>query len=137
MKHRETESGYVIVLEKGEKVREKLTEFCEEHQVCGFFHGLGSIEEPELAYYSLEDEEYHSERQKGIYEVTNMTGNTALVDGERFVHAHVTLGNPDYEAVAGHLVEGTVGATLEIFFTPTEDFEREYDEEVDLDLISP
>jgi uncharacterized protein len=31
------------------------------------------------------------------------------------VHAHVTLGKRDGSAVGGHLFEGHVGATLELF----------------------
>lgn len=48
-------------------------------------------------------------------EITSLVGNISWTDGAPVVHAHVTLGGQDFSVVGGHLVEGTIGVTGEIW----------------------
>ena len=64
------------------------------------------------------------------------TGNITLVNGEPFIHAHITLANIEFGAVGGHFKEGTVGATLEVFVTRLNtEIHRCPDEAVGLNLM--
>lgn len=143
MKVRDEHGKHVIILEKGEQVKERLAAFSEEHGVHGFFRGLGALRDPTVAYYSMGDTEYHPRELDGDFELLNLTGNVSETEGETTVHAHCTLGSTEssiaeeYNAVGGHLVEAEVAVTAEIIFFETERMEREYDSETELDLINP
>jgi hypothetical protein len=51
-------------------------------------------------------------------EILNCTGNVSELDGETFVHAHITLGLKDGATKGGHLVEGTKIFACELFVIP-------------------
>jgi hypothetical protein len=65
-----------------------------------------------------------------------MSGNVAKgEDGERMVHAHVTVGRSDYTTLGGHVVEATVGPTLEVVVeTAPTTIRRRHDPDVGLEL---
>ncbi len=59
MKVKDVESGFVIKLERGERVIETLTNFCVERSIKGgFLHALGAVKNTEIGYYHLAKREY-------------------------------------------------------------------------------
>lgn len=129
----------IIIFEKGEHYEESFKEFLEETGIeSAFFSGIGGFLEAELAYYNLEKEEYITKNfDDGPYEVTNLTGNISTKDDEVVIHNHVTLGDKDYNAIAGHLNTGVVGGTLEIYLKIIDGdaLKRGKDDETGLDLL--
>lgn len=129
----------IITFEKGEHYRESFKEFLKETGIeSAFFSGVGAFLEAELAYYDLESQEYISKKfDDGPYEVSNLTGNISTKDDEVVIHNHVTLGDEDYNAIAGHLNSGIVGGTLEVYLKIIDGdaLNRESDEETSLDLL--
>lgn len=129
----------IITFEKGEHYKESFEEFLEETGIeSAFFSGVGGFLEAELAYYDLEDEKYISKNfDDGPYEVTNLTGNISTQDGEIVIHNHVTLGDEDYNSIAGHLNNAVVGGTLEIYLKIIDGdaLKREEDKDTGLDLL--
>ncbi|MGD8968718.1 MAG: DNA-binding protein [Anaerolineae bacterium] len=110
-------STYLIRLERGERAVESLTGFADRHRI-GFavIHAIGTFQRLTLGYYNALDKTYQEQTLDEPFEVLNLSGNIAKgQDGERIVHAHVTVGRPDYTTLGGHLVEATVGPTLEVF----------------------
>lgn len=130
----------IITFDKGEHYKESFVEFLEETGIeSAFFSGIGGFLEAELAFYDLEKEEYIPKNFKsGPYEVTNLTGNISTQDGEVVIHNHVTLGDKDYNSIAGHLNDGIVGGTLEIYLKIIDGdaLERRKDEETGLNLLA-
>ena len=54
MKYRKIGNSYVIRLERGEKVIEKLTEFCRKEGIkSGHCSGIGGLERAEIAYFNI------------------------------------------------------------------------------------
>jgi predicted DNA-binding protein with PD1-like motif len=137
MRTTETEDRYVIVLERGENVKEQLRQFAETHNLCGYFYGLGAVHNPTVAYYSMADKDYHPQKLDGDYELLNMSGNIAMNNDDRVVHAHATMAGTDYNSIGGHLVEATVAVTVEVMFFPTKYMERKMDDETGLPLLHP
>lgn len=112
------EGVFLIRLERGEKVIESIKNFCRESQIANaWLQGIGSVENPTLAYYDVTIKKYTDKAFSGIFELTSLTGNVAIFEGKPLVHAHVTLSNESMEAIGGHLVEATVSATVELFLT--------------------
>lgn len=138
MRYKKLGDSYVIRLEKGEKIIEKLEEFCMREGVkSGHFSGIGGLSEVEIAHFSIKDKDYHSKVFRGsVLELISLQGNVTLSEGKVKVHAHVMIGDSGFKTFGGHLVEGTILPTCEIVFVPFgEEIERKTDEETGLALL--
>jgi predicted DNA-binding protein with PD1-like motif len=97
-------------------VVEVLTAFARDHGIrSARLHGIGAFSDAELGFLDAERKEYDRFRVGEETEVLAFLGNLSVTDEGPRVHAHVTLGKRDGSAVGGHLFEGHVGATLELF----------------------
>ncbi len=93
-----------------------LTTFAREQGIgAARLHGIGAFTGAELGFFDAERREYDRFRVEEEVEVLAFVGNLSVVEEGPRVHAHVTLGRRDGTAVGGHLFEGHVGATLELF----------------------
>ncbi len=137
MRYKKIESVYAIRLEKGEKAVEKLLELCEKEDIkAGYFSGLGALSELELAHFNLVTREYSSKTLSGQYEIVSLHGNVSTLDGKSYIHAHIVVGDSEFRSWSGHLKEGTVGATCEIYLTKLDAaLSRKKDEKTGLNLL--
>lgn len=129
--------NYLVRLERGEAAVESLKEFADRYRI-GFaeIRAIGTLESVTLGYYDAEAKTYHNETFDEPLEVLNLTGNIGRgEDGERIVHAHVTVSRPDYTTRGGHLVEGVIGPTLEVTVdTAPVTIRRRHDPDTGLEL---
>jgi hypothetical protein len=137
MRYKKIESTYVIRLEKGEKVTEKLLELCEKEKIkAGCFNGLGAVGEVELRHFNLMTKEYSSKKLSGQYEITSLHGNISEMSGKSYIHAHLVVGDSQFNSWSGHLNEATVSATCEIILVKVDEvITRKKDEETGLNLF--
>jgi len=126
-----------IVLPVGTEVLDGIVAAAGEAGVASAaFVGLGAIESPRLAWFDRDVKEYREWTFGGVFEIANLTGNLARMDGEPRIHCHATIAGPDLEAHAGHLVGGTVGVTCEVTLFPFDgSLERRTDSRFDLPLL--
>ena len=137
MKFKKINETYVVRLDRREKVIETLKSFCSNNKIkCGYFFGIGSLDEAELAHYIVKTKKYTSEKYRQPLEIVNLTGNVTTMDNEVYLHCHATLSDVQMEAIAGHLKEGIVGATAEIVLVKIDaEINRKYDEKIGLNLM--
>ena len=137
MKYKKIESTYVIRLEKGERVIEKLLGLCEKEKIkAGYFNGLGALSEVELRHFNLMTKEYSSKKLSGQYEITSWHGNISEMSGKSYIHAHIVVGDSQLNSWSGHLNEATVSATCEIFLVKVDGvITRKKDEATGLNLL--
>lgn len=140
MEYYKYDNLYVIKLDLGEKIRGTLTKFLEQEKIqAGFLYGLGAVSQAEIAHYPLSEKRYNNQNFEGEFEVTNITGNIAMVENRPFLHMHITLGDrkeTGYKIFGGHLVEGTVAPTLELLLTALPGtITRKFDERTGLKLL--
>ena len=130
--------AYAVRLERGEQLVESLTGFLDERGIgAGSLVGIGALKDVELGYYELERQTYHRKTFREDHELVNLTGNVSVKDGKPFLHAHVTISGPDFQAHAGHLFRAVVAVTVELVVTPLEGrIGREVDKGVGLALWS-
>jgi len=115
---RAVKDGYLVRLEKGEKVLDSLTGFVKQQNIpAGFITGMGAFAEATLGIFEPEKKEYFKKEFRGDLEVGNLTGNISWLEdgGEPFVHVHVTIADHSLCGCTGHLFEATVSVTLEIY----------------------
>jgi len=128
---------YLVRLERGEDVLERLKVFADRYRI-GFasVQAIGTFQRVTLGYYDVEARAYRNELVDEPVEVLSMLGNiTHGEDGERIVHAHLTVGFADYTTRGGHLVDATVGPTLEVIVqTGPLTVQRRHDSDTGLQL---
>ena len=137
MKARKIGNDFIIRLEKGDKIIESLKKFCTENRIkLGYFTGLGAVSTATLAHYTVENKKYTEKTFSGPLEIIQLNGNITKMDGKPYLHAHIILSKKSMEAVAGHLVEGTVSATCEIVLRTLKGrVGRKRNEEIGLNLM--
>ena len=109
--------GFVIRFHHGDDIVAGLLDFAHARAIEGaWVNALGAIEDPELGYYHLETKAYTRQVFPGDWEITGLVGNLGrLEDGAPALHAHATIGAPDFSTRGGHLFAGRAGATCEVF----------------------
>lgn len=137
MKSKKIKEGYIVRLEKREKIVETLLKFCEDNEIkTGHITGLGAVSEVELAHYSLENKEYSEKKITEPLEIINMTGNITEMDGKPYLHIHITIADKDMKTLGGHLKECIVSATCEIIITKVEEkIKRKFYDKIGLNLM--
>ena len=137
MDFRQIKDTYFIRLERGEHIIRTLKDFCAKSKIkCGYFFGIGALDEAELAHYIVENKKYTSKILKKPLEIINMTGNITIMDKEAYLHCHITLSDEKMKAIAGHLKEGRISATCEIVLVKLNaTINRKHDDFIGLNLL--
>ncbi len=108
--------GVLVVLEQGEKIVDSLLRVVEQKHIrSGFIQGIGAGKDFTLGYYDLESKEYVKKDFPGEYEITSLMGNVGILNNRPILHLHITLSDSQFRAWGGHLFEGTITGTLEVF----------------------
>ncbi|MFH1755464.1 MAG: PPC domain-containing DNA-binding protein [Candidatus Latescibacterota bacterium] len=130
--------NYMIRLQRGEEVVETLTGFVRDKGIqAGLVSGIGAVADVTLGFFDPRTREYHKELLPGSWEVANITGNVALLDGEEMLHLHTTVADDHHNSKAGHLFSGEVSVTLEVIIMPFPGaVERKMDEAIGLNLLA-
>jgi predicted DNA-binding protein with PD1-like motif len=122
MPYRQTEGAWVVRLETGDLVQEKLSAFCKDHRIAsGTVHAIGALKWARLGYFDQESDPpaYLQKEFKGGFELLSCTGNVSRkADGSFFCHLHCVLGDRQMNVIGGHLFEGEVGPTFECYIYP-------------------
>jgi len=136
-----TEQGggrtYVLVFATGDEVMQGLKAFAQaEHLSASHFTGIGALQKAMLGYLDCDNKRYLQIPVAEQVELLSIVGNIALGDEGPVIHAHVVLGTRDGQARGGHLVEGHVRPTLELFLTELPgELRKEHDPQTGLNLM--
>lgn len=131
---------FLFILKRGEETIATIKSCAQALKLKGAaLVGLGALEDPTIAYYNLETQQYEEEKFIGIYELLSVNGNIAYAEtGEVIVHLHVTLADDKHQVIGGHLVHALVGITAEITVIPLPfPVIRKFNAEVGLKVITP
>lgn len=137
MEYQPIKDGFLVRLFRDEKVTETLLVFIKEKEILGgSITGIGAIEGVTLGYFDRNKKQYVQREFNDVYEVVSYKGNISYVKNEPFIHAHILLGDGEFQSHAGHFFEGTVAVTMEIFVRITNDkIVREKDNDLQLNLL--
>lgn len=107
---------YAVVFDAGDIFPDQLLSFAKQNRLFGgCFAAVGAFSRVTLGFFDLGSKEYkHNEVDEQV-EVASLLGNIAAFNDQPKIHAHVVVGRSDGTAMAGHLIEGIVRPTLEIF----------------------
>lgn len=126
----------VVIFETGDEVTEGMLAIASENGLeGGHFSGIGALSRATLAFYDLSSKRYEEILIDEQVEVGALVGNLALRDDGPALHAHIVVGTRDGTARTGHLLEGHVRPTLEVFISETAPIVRSLNESVGLPLV--
>lgn len=133
----EKENTTLVRIVRGEEIMATLISYCKEKNISGgWIQGLGAVDKAEISYYEIETQKYMKRTFGEAFEITNLTGNIAVLDSNPVIHAHIGLAKKDYTTIGGHLHSARVSGTGEILITVFEKtLTRSKDDETGLTLL--
>lgn len=129
---------YVLKLAPGEEVMAMLCDFMEHQMIRGaYFVAFGAFERVRLEYFDMQAKEYRHNDIGQQVEVVSLLGNVARGEDGIIVHMHGIVADDQTRTYSGHLSEGIVRPTLEVFVTQLiGEIRRQKDPESGLELLN-
>lgn len=136
MEYKKINNQYIVRIDKGEEVLNKIKELCEKEQIkTGYLTGLGAADYVKVGLFDTVEKQYHANILEGPMEITSLVGNISTKDGENYLHLHINVANKEMKVFGGHLNECRISATCELNITAIDtEMEREFSEEIGLNL---
>ena len=137
MEYKKFGNKYIVRVDKGEEIVEKLTELAETEDISlANVSGIGATNKCTIGLFAVEEKKYHSKEYTGDFEIAPLTGNISTMNGKKYLHLHINIGDKDNKSFSGHLNSAIVSATFECIIDVIEgNIDREKNEEIGLNLI--
>ncbi|MCB0403440.1 MAG: DUF296 domain-containing protein [Bdellovibrionales bacterium] len=137
MRHRQTERGYIVRLERGEPLMETLRHFIHANEIqSATLTGLGAVCNSRLGFYDLETRSYVEKSVPEDCELVSLVGNISYFEATPVIHVHATLGTRDFQALAGHLFDTECSVTVELHIDVYQNrIDRKPDDNTGLNLM--
>ena len=114
MKFRKDGERVFLTLAKGDYINRTFENYAEFEEIgCAWLNGIGALEDPEIGYYSIDDQSYNRKQFIGEFELTSLIGNITLKKDKPFSHTHITFSDTDYRVFGGHLFDAKITAAGE------------------------
>jgi len=135
--YRRFKDKYIVRLQKGEEVVETLEKFVKEEKIrLGRITGIGATDNATVGFFDTKEKDYHSKKLTGDMEILNLSGNISEMEGEPYLHLHITLEDAKGVLQGGHLNSAVISATGEIIIDVIDGVVgRNYDDETGLNLF--
>ena len=116
MEYRVFEDKILVRLDKGDEITNSLLEVAKkEHLTLASVSGIGATDDFEVGVFDLARSDYEHFRFSGNHEIVALVGNITTKDGAPYLHLHITCAGEGGKIVGGHLFEGKISLTAEIF----------------------
>ena len=133
------EKVHYIKFEKDKLLLESLTQYAKDNNIkTAEISFIGAVQNVNVMYFNQSNKEYDKHKFEGGHEVLSGLGNVSILEGEPFVHVHMTVADKNGNAFGGHLDEGTKIWLIEaVIKQPTffgKGIERHFDDELCLSV---
>jgi predicted DNA-binding protein with PD1-like motif len=126
-------------LDKDDEILSSLVTVAEKENIkAAHLNGIGATDNFTVGIFSLEKQTYEKITfNDGNYEITSLNGNITFVDDKPYIHAHITCANESADVKGGHLLEGIISLTCEIFITVCDGaIGRKHDSELNINKLN-
>ena len=132
-----SDKDWLLRLDFGDEIMKSLMAFAKQNSIASAsFTGLGAVGGLKYGYFDLSAKKYRVAEESISLEIVSLVGNIGWLDDDPIIHAHIAAGFPDMTVRGGHLVEGNISVTAEIFIrTYDTAVKRGKDERFGLNLI--
>ena len=133
---RQEGNTYVVSIMNRQDLTDVLMSFIKEQNItAGEISGIGAVSEATLRFYNPTTKKYEDRMFEQQMEIANLTGNISTLNGEKYLHLHITLGTSDFQAIAGHLLTAKINGACELVIRKFDIAAPRYkDEETGLNL---
>ena len=137
MEYRKFDSTIIARIDKGEEILEKVKKIAlKENIKLASISALGAVNDFTVGVFKTDEKKYYSNSFQGYFEITSLTGTINTMNGEFYIHIHMSVGNEKGEVFGGHLNRAVVSATCEMVITIIDgSVDRYFDEEIGLNLF--
>ncbi len=137
MQYRKLGGTYVVRLFTGEMIHDCLTRLCQEENITlAQVDGIGAVDHAVVGLYRMAEKKYFSTTLDEEMEIVSLSGSVTQMDGKPYLHLHAALGREGGAVAGGHLAEGRISVTGEIFVRPLDGVvEREPDENIGINMM--
>lgn len=141
MKYIKDGKSYIVRIDRGEEVLEKLNEFVKETDLkAATISGIGACSEVELGVYSIKKRKYIKYKYEGEFEILSLIGNITRDGDKPYVHLHIMISDGLVQGtgitVGGHLNKCIISGTCEIRIDECENaYPRKVDDETGIKII--
>ena len=137
MNYKRFDNKVVVRIDKGEEIVDALKTICKKLDIkLGSIVGIGATDKVTIGLLNTKTKKYQSKEFTGDHEIAPLVGNITLMNGEVYLHLHVTICNVEHKALGGHLTSAVISATFEGIIDIIEgQVTREYNDEVGLNLL--
>ena len=135
MEYKRFDKTIAVRLDKNDDIISSLINVAEKENIrAGSFSGIGATDNFTVGIFCLKKQTYEKLTfNDGNYEITSLNGNITFVDGKPYIHVHITCAGKDGNVVGGHLLEGIISLTCEIFINAADgEIGRKHDEELNI-----
>lgn len=137
MEHRRFGNTIVARLDRGEEINERLKELAQKEKIkLASVQALGSVNDFTVGVFDIEEKQFYPNHFTGAFEISSLFGTITTKDGAYYGHVHMTVGDKEGKVLGGHLIEGTIAATCEMFITILEGcVERKYVDAYQMNIL--
>ena len=115
MDYRKFNNYYVVRIDKGEEILEKIKEVAlKENIKLAKVSALGATNDFTVGVFKTAEKKYYANNFTGDHEIVSLTGIINTFNGEFYTHIHMSAGNDKGEVFGGHLNRAIVSATCEM-----------------------
>ena len=136
MQYKRFGNTWMIRIDIGEEIMTSLKQFCAKEEIrLAQVNAIGATEHAVIGVYDLKEHQYHREELEGFMEITSLSGSVTEMNGEPYIHLHVTMADQGNILHGGHAIELHVGATCEMFVQAVDGaVTRQKDEQIGINL---
>lgn len=114
MEYKRYNDKIILRLDVNDEITECVKEVAlKERITAANVNGIGATADFTIGIFNLKSGEYDKYSYSGNHEITSLTGNISEVDGNPYVHLHITAAG-DGDFVGGHLLIAKISLTAEI-----------------------
>ncbi len=101
MEYRIFNNKYVIRFDRGEEIVSELTKLCEKEGIkLGTVSAIGAVDRLTIGLFNCSIKQYYKESLDDDFEIASLTGNISTMQGETYLHLHITVTDGEFTPVA-------------------------------------
>lgn len=130
---------YLLSVKNHSELAAAIISFAKAQKIkAGTVYGIGAVNTATLRFFDPATKKYVDKNFDGQMEISNLTGNIATQEGSELIHLHITLGQKDYHALAGHLLSANISGAGEFVIETLPDVtaEKTFDDKIGLNLYN-
>ena len=138
MKFKKFGTSFLVRIDKGEELVESLKLFASQSGVrLASITAIGAADKVTIGLFDVEAKKFHKKELTGPHEITSVSGNITTMNGEPYLHLHITVADKAHNVFGGHLVSARISATSEAVVAEVAgEVGRFRDEDLGLNLLN-